>query len=93
MRTGVTVSPAKSEPAATADPTGAGTMPKDAPVAKCEDLSEPPSLLRCDTGADSEMAVEFQWHGHWEVWEMEWGGPRWVWDDAGPGAEVPGRES
>jgi hypothetical protein len=21
-----------------------------------------------------------RWEGHWEVWEREWGGARWVWD-------------
>ena len=53
---------------------------------------EPPSVVRCGTRPDSEMTVEFRWQGHWEVWEMEWGGPRWVWDDACPGEGVSSRE-
>jgi hypothetical protein len=36
-----------------------------------------------ERGAEKEQAdlvVEFRWKGHWEVWETEWGGPRWVWE-------------
>ena len=35
---------------------------------------------RRDTRTEAEMVVEIRWSGHWEVWEMEWGDPRWVWD-------------
>jgi hypothetical protein len=58
----------------------AEAMLKNALVAKCEDLSRRPSIPRRDTRAESEMLVEFRWEGHWEVWESEWGGARWVWD-------------
>jgi hypothetical protein len=58
----------------------AEAMLKNALVAKYEDLSRPPSLPGRDTRTDSEMVAEFRWKGHWEVWEMEWGGARWVWD-------------
>jgi hypothetical protein len=36
--------------------------------------------VRRVTRAPAEMVVEIRWSGHWEVWEMEWGDPRWVWD-------------
>ncbi|MGA2194781.1 MAG: DUF2934 domain-containing protein [Bryobacteraceae bacterium] len=53
---------------------------KNALVGKCEGLSSRPSIPRGDTRADSEMLIEFRWEGHWEVWEREWGGARWIWD-------------
>jgi len=31
------------------------------------------------TESATEMS-EFRWEGHWEVWEREWGGARWIWD-------------
>jgi hypothetical protein len=102
-----TVSPTESEIATVAYrlwlehgcPVGSGqedwfraeAMLKNALVAKCEDLSGPPSIPRCDTPTESEMLVEFRWEGHWEVWESEWGGPRWVWDLATPGVEFSNR--
>ena len=60
----------------------AEAMLKNAIVAKPEDRSRRPSIPRRDTRADSEVLCEFRWHGHghWEVWEMEWDSPRWVWD-------------
>jgi hypothetical protein len=58
----------------------AEAMVKEALVAKCEDLSRRPSIPRRDTRIESEMVAEFRWEGHWEVWESEWGGARWVWD-------------
>ena len=33
-----------------------------------------------NTRTEAEMVVEIRCWGHWEVWEMEWGGARWVWD-------------
>jgi hypothetical protein len=57
----------------------AEAMLKNALVAKCEDLSRRP-IPRCDTRTESEMLAEFPWKGHWEVWEMEWGEPHWIWD-------------
>ena len=59
---------------------------KNALVAKCEDLLRRPSTPRCDTRTESEMLAEFRWEGHWEVWESEWGGARWVWDPPGKAA-------
>jgi len=41
------------------------------------------AIPRCDTRTESKMKVELRWKGHWEVWEMEWSEPRWVWDDLG----------
>jgi hypothetical protein len=38
-----------------------------------------------ESSALSESAgivAELPWNGHWEVWEMEWGGARWIWDYA-----------
>ena len=58
----------------------AEAMLKNALAAKSEDVSSLPSIARCDTSTESEVRSEFRWHGHWEVWEMEWDGPRWVWD-------------
>ena len=58
----------------------AEAMLKNALVAKCEDLSRGPSIPNCDTRPESVMLVEFRWEGHWEVWESEWAGARWVWD-------------
>src|ERR1035437_4460290 len=94
------VSPTESEIAAAAYrlwlahgcPVGSGeedwfraeAMLKSALITKWKDLSGPPSIPRCDTRTKSDMLAEFRWEGHWEVWESEWGGPRWVWDLATP---------
>jgi hypothetical protein len=54
---------------------------KNALVAKCEDhLSRRPSISRCDIRTEFEIVAEFRWEGHWEVWEREWGGARWIWE-------------
>jgi hypothetical protein len=37
-------------------------------------------VAKCDKPPESVMLAEFRWEGHWEVWESEWGGARWVWD-------------
>jgi hypothetical protein len=58
----------------------AEAMLKDALVAKFEYLSKRPSIPCCGTRTEYEMLVEFRVEGHWEVWESEWGGARWVWD-------------
>ena len=58
----------------------AEAMLKNALVAQCEELSRRPSTPRFDNRADSEILVEFRWEGHWEIWESEWDGARWVWD-------------
>jgi len=49
-------------------------MLKNALVVKWEDR------LGCDTLTESEIVAVFLCEGHWEVWEREWGGARWVWD-------------
>ena len=58
----------------------ADALLKDALVAKGEGLPRRPPILRCDTRTESEMLVALRWGGHWEVWESEWGGPRWASD-------------
>jgi hypothetical protein len=66
---------------------------RNALVVKCEDLSIRPSLLSY-TLTDSDMVAEFtseRWEGHWEVWEREWAGARWVWDLRDSGARVSNR--
>ncbi len=69
----------------------AEAMLKNALVAKSEDLSRRLSIPRCDTRTESEMLAEFQWEGHWEVWESEWGGARWTWDLGHSRVEVSNR--
>jgi Protein of unknown function (DUF2934) len=65
---------------------------KNGLVAKCEDLSRRPSIPRCDTRTESKMLVEFQWEGHWEAWEREWGvSARWIWDLVHSSVEVSNR--
>ena len=59
---------------------------KNALAAKCEDLLRRPSIPRCEYRTEFEMLVEFRSQGHWEVWESEWGGARWVWDPPGKAA-------
>ena len=49
-------------------------------VEKCEGLLRDPSISRGETRTDTETLVEFEWEGHWEAWEREWGGARWVSD-------------
>jgi hypothetical protein len=55
-------------------------------AAKCEGV--PKSILRGDTGTESGMPAGLGWEGHWEVWEREWGGARWIWDIGRSKAEV-----
>jgi hypothetical protein len=65
----------------------AEAMLKEALVGKCEGPSSGASIPR-DTRAGFEMLAEFRYEGHWEVWEREWGGARWIWDEAAPGLAV-----
>ena len=96
VQTAATVSPTESEIATVAYqlwldhgcPAGsdqeylfrAEAMLKDALAVKGAGLSRRPSIPRCDTRTESEMVAEFRYEGHWEVWESEWGGPRWTCD-------------
>ena len=50
-----------------------------AQVAKRDDPPSPPAP-NCGAGSEPEMRTEYLMLGHWEVWEREWGGPRWVCD-------------
>jgi hypothetical protein len=62
---------------------------KNALIAKCESPSRCPSILRRDARTEFEMFVEFAskgWQGHWEVWERECVGARWVWNPPGKAA-------
>ena len=63
----------------------AEAMLKNALVAKCEDLSNRPSIPHRDTCTESEMLAEFGYEGHWEVWGREWGSAVWVWGTSGVG--------
>jgi hypothetical protein len=36
--------------------------------------------VRRDACTATEVLLASRCWGHWEVWEMEWGDPRWVWD-------------
>lgn len=58
----------------------AEAMLENAGVVRREGLSGRPSTPCCDICTESEMAAEFLWDGHWEVWEREWVSARWVWD-------------
>lgn len=66
----------------------AEAMLNKALVAKREDLSKRPSIPRYDNRTESETVADLRWKGHWEVWEMEWGDARWVWDEPTPGASA-----
>jgi hypothetical protein len=91
MKTAATVSPNESEIAAVAYqlwldegcPVGsdeenwfrAEAILKNSFVAGSEDL------LRDSSASQPEFRTcELRWEGHWEVWESEWGGARWIWD-------------
>src|ERR1035437_2657055 len=63
----------------------AEAMLKTALAAQCEGLSSRTSIPSRDTVTEYEILAEFRWEGHWEVWESEWGGPRWVCDSGPPG--------
>jgi len=70
----------------------AEAMLKDALVAECEGPSRGASIP-LDTRTESQVVVAFRWgiRGHWEVWEREWGGVRWIWDEVHPGVGVSNR--
>jgi len=70
----------------------AEAMLKKALAVKCEDLFGSPATPCRDTRTESEMPADFRWEGHWEVWEREWGGARWVWDVRDSRVGVSSRE-
>lgn len=45
-----------------------------------QELSTGAGTAERDSWVEEAAAVEFEWDGHWEVWEREWGGARWVRD-------------
>jgi hypothetical protein len=63
---------------------GAEALLKDAFAARAQELAGRPSAPSFDARTQSEMldelVVEGWQEGHWEVWEREWGGARWVRD-------------
>ena len=69
----------------------AEAMLKDALLPGCEDLSTRPSIPCSDTRTVYERVTDFTWEGHWEIWEREWGGARWVWDVRGSRVRVSNR--
>jgi hypothetical protein len=56
----------------------AEAMLKDALPPECEGLSSRPSIPCSDTRIESVNDFIWELEGHWEVWEREWGGARWV---------------
>ncbi len=76
----------------------AEAMLKNALLAECADLFMRPPISSCATRIEFGRLAEFpceEWQGHWEVWEREWGGARWVWDvhRSGVGASTRTRSS
>ncbi len=73
----------------------AEAMLKNALVMKGEELPRRPPVPSFDARTQSEMLDEFAsevWQeGHWEVWEREWGGARWVLDVRDSGVGVSNR--
>jgi hypothetical protein len=71
----------------------AEAMLRNALVAKCDDLSRRLPISRFDTRPESGIVAALQWEvrGHWEVWEMEWGGARWIWDRTTPSHGISNR--
>jgi len=60
-------------------------------IGEYEALLRSPSPPRRGPHTESEMLVGFDWEGHWEVWESEWRGARWVWDLGCTSVEVSSR--
>jgi hypothetical protein len=61
----------------------AEAMLKAALAEQREDLSRRTSIPSRETLTGYDILAEFRLEGHWEVWESEWGGARWV-CDSGP---------
>jgi hypothetical protein len=58
----------------------AEAMLKAALAEQCEGLSRRASTPDGDIPAEYEVLAELRVEGHWEIWESEWGGARWVCD-------------
>lgn len=63
----------------------AEAMLRTAFAAAYECLSRRPSIPCWDDEPEYDIVAEFRWEGHWEAWEREWGGIRWVCDAVFPG--------
>lgn len=57
-------------------------------VARREDPAASPRTHRCDPRTEPEVFNLERWEGHWEIWEREWGGARWIWDVRTSGVRV-----
>lgn len=68
------------EGTAQADWLRAETMLKAAFAAAYESLLSRTSIPGWEEDGEDEVLVDFRWEGHWESWEREWGGTRWVSD-------------
>jgi hypothetical protein len=44
----------------------------------CEEPAECEPLQQRAAGAEFLTLTDLQWEGHWETWEREWGGSRWI---------------
>lgn len=51
-------------------------------AAQGESSSRLASIPCRDAPTEDEILAEFRLEGHWEVWESEWGGARWVCDSS-----------
>ncbi len=51
-------------------------------AAQREGPSRRASVSCRNTPTEDEILAEFRLEGHWEVWESEWGGARWVCDSS-----------
>jgi hypothetical protein len=60
----------------------AEAMLKAALAGQSEGLSRRASIPYGETETEYEILAEFRLEGHWEVWESEWSGARWVCDSA-----------
>ena len=66
----------------------AEAMLRNGPVASDEDAPKCVTIPGGRARSNYEMAAEFQWVGHWEVWESEWAGAHWVPDKAAAKAAI-----
>ena len=53
---------------------------KKALFARLEEVPVSPANPCRDSRPQFETPADFRWEGHWEVWEREWCGARWIWD-------------